>query len=707
MLQNKLENCRNCKELTFSKVFDSTGGLGGTFCSAECLQKLKLRLVKSQSTNSNIQESRIKQLKQPNHSNSASKGSLTQASDSFFKHQVKSEIDTVPASKNSSKPPPLVSLHEKPLQIPPLISLDSDDSDNPVSAGTSNELKSNNNYNPKKNCPLPQKLIMSDTEVSKPSTSNLHQLRTSSTSTLTNSESSKLSINSPSSSTSSSSSSTNVNNAAKAKQPPTYHYETYSVFDWDSYLREAGGKPAPANCFKQNVNYPENEFQIGMKLEAKDPRNPSSSCIATVVALFGLRIQLRLDGSDNANDFWELVDSENIHPIGHCNQIGEMLQPPLGFRRNPSQFSLFLVQTLKDAIHAPESAFKPPPPAPKANYFKVGMKLEAVDRKNPRLICPATIGQVDGRNVFITFDGWKGAFDYMCDYTSRDLFPVGWCAKTGHPLQPTGHKAPTEHTKAKMMSMTSHTSMSLALQNSKNERSSKVKSPVIESKKSLSNTGQKSTNGMSESNGDSSKHKNNDSGKKQHVRIKLQTPMNAQSASKSKVTLTVTPSSKNETSSNGKGDTSKNPISNVKASASSTVTTGSKRSIDEVSSRETSRTLAQVETSKTVKVFRETNETLSEDQQCQISSSTKPKVSTSTSHSANSSASKSIDSPSSPLPLNNPEIWNVDQVIEYLLSIDKTLATHADVFKSHVSLKFAFVTFYLLSNSLFFYSFKI
>lgn len=74
------------------------------------------------------------------------------------------------------------------------------------------------------------------------------------------------------------------------------------------------------------------------------------------------------------------------------------------------------------------------------NDFEVGMKLEAVDRKNPQLMCPATVGAVNGDQVHITFDGWKGAFDYWCRYDSRDIFPVGWCAKTSHPLQPPGHK---------------------------------------------------------------------------------------------------------------------------------------------------------------------------------------------------------------------------------------------------------------------------
>ncbi|XP_037579170.1 polycomb protein Scm isoform X1 [Dermacentor silvarum] len=219
-----------------------------------------------------------------------------------------------------------------------------------------------------------------------------------------------------------------------------YQYESSGYFDWDEYLKETNSQPAPSTCFKQNPVPPKNEFCAGMKLEAQDPRNVTSTCIATVVGIQGPRLRLRLDGGDNKNDFWRLVDSQEVKPIGHCERVGGMLQPPLGFRMNASSWPMFLLKTLNKADIASESYFKSEPPSPRSNEFKVGMKLEALDRKNPHLICPATVGAVKDDMLFVTFDGWRGAFDYWCRFDSRDIFPVGWCRLSGHPLQPPGNK---------------------------------------------------------------------------------------------------------------------------------------------------------------------------------------------------------------------------------------------------------------------------
>ncbi|KAI8421830.1 hypothetical protein MSG28_009778 [Choristoneura fumiferana] len=218
-------------------------------------------------------------------------------------------------------------------------------------------------------------------------------------------------------------------------------YDIYQTFDWTEYMKETSSTAAPQECFKQAPVPPVNDFKINMKLEALDPRNLTSTCIASVVGVLGPRLRLRLDGSDNKNDFWRLVDAGDIHPIGHCEKNDGMLQPPLGFRMNASSWPMFLLKTLNGAEMAPPKVFQPEPPTPKTNLFVVGQKLEAVDKKNPQLICCATVGVVRNDQIHVTFDGWRGAFDYWCRFDSRDIFPVGWCARAGHPLQPPGQKS--------------------------------------------------------------------------------------------------------------------------------------------------------------------------------------------------------------------------------------------------------------------------
>ena len=44
--------------------------------------------------------------------------------------------------------------------------------------------------------------------------------------------------------------------------------------------------------------------------------------------------------------------------------------------------------------------------------FRIGMKLEAVDKKNMALTCVATVVDVLGDRILIHFDGWEDAYDY-------------------------------------------------------------------------------------------------------------------------------------------------------------------------------------------------------------------------------------------------------------------------------------------------------
>nr|XP_027205001.1 polycomb protein Scm-like [Dermatophagoides pteronyssinus] len=214
--------------------------------------------------------------------------------------------------------------------------------------------------------------------------------------------------------------------------------------DWDDYLKVCPGRPAPAQYFNHHLDPPDNEFKINQKLEVSSPDSHDFVHLATVVGYMGPRLQLRLDGCDNANDFFELVDSEAISPIGTYKSKGRFFAAPLRFRRDAATYASFCKQVLKNSFYAPERCFKSPPKRPERNYFEPGMKLEAVDKKHPSNICPATIKSVDNMDVEIHLDGWDNNNDYKCPYHSRHLFPVGWCKKTGHILQLPGPKVEYE-----------------------------------------------------------------------------------------------------------------------------------------------------------------------------------------------------------------------------------------------------------------------
>lgn len=73
--------------------------------------------------------------------------------------------------------------------------------------------------------------------------------------------------------------------------------------------------------------------------------------------------------------------------------------------------------------------------------LSAGMRLEAADRKNARVIAVATVvtisvnADTEETSVKITFDGWPSAHDYTCPLSSVDIHPIGYCQATGHTLR--------------------------------------------------------------------------------------------------------------------------------------------------------------------------------------------------------------------------------------------------------------------------------
>ncbi|KAG7488690.1 hypothetical protein MATL_G00037020 [Megalops atlanticus] len=203
-------------------------------------------------------------------------------------------------------------------------------------------------------------------------------------------------------------------------------------FNWAKYQEACNAQAAPKNLFKTpNNTVTASKFQVGMKLEAVDRKNPCLVCVATVADIVDNRFLVHFDNWDDTYDYWCDATSPHIHPVGWCQGHGRPLTAPQG-HPNPENFlwEEYLKDTGSTAV--PSQAF-----CMRASHrFQVNMKLEAVDRRNPMLIRVATIVDTEDYRVKIHFDGWHDKFDFWVDSDLPDLHPIGWCARTGHPVEP-------------------------------------------------------------------------------------------------------------------------------------------------------------------------------------------------------------------------------------------------------------------------------
>uniref|UniRef100_A0A673HCE2 L3MBTL histone methyl-lysine binding protein 4 n=1 Tax=Sinocyclocheilus rhinocerous TaxID=307959 RepID=A0A673HCE2_9TELE len=201
-------------------------------------------------------------------------------------------------------------------------------------------------------------------------------------------------------------------------------------FNWEKYLEACNAQAAPETLFRASVS-PGSVFEVGMKLEAVDRKNPCLVCVASVADIVDQRFLVHFDNWDDTYDYWCDASSPYIHPVGWCQDHGRPLTAPQG-HPNPEHFVWEEYMEDAGASVAPSQAFSVRSP----HGFQTRMKLEAVDRRNPMLIRVATVADTEDHRVKVHFDGWHEKFDFWVDSDLPDLHPMGWCSRTGHPLEP-------------------------------------------------------------------------------------------------------------------------------------------------------------------------------------------------------------------------------------------------------------------------------
>ncbi|XP_050427168.1 polycomb protein Sfmbt-like isoform X2 [Adelges cooleyi] len=173
-------------------------------------------------------------------------------------------------------------------------------------------------------------------------------------------------------------------------------------------------------------------FLVGMKLEAIDPLNLATICVATIMKVLNdgyLMISIDFYNSTPKDWFCYHCSSASIMPAGFCDTHGINLKPPQNYSE-PFKWKEYLEQS--GSVAAPKHLFDLEVPK---HEFQTGMKLECTDLMNPHLVCVATIARIAGRLVEVHFDGWENDFNQWVDCCSPDIFPVGWCELVGYKLE--------------------------------------------------------------------------------------------------------------------------------------------------------------------------------------------------------------------------------------------------------------------------------
>uniref|UniRef100_A0A8C7UM61 L3MBTL histone methyl-lysine binding protein 3 n=1 Tax=Oncorhynchus mykiss TaxID=8022 RepID=A0A8C7UM61_ONCMY len=209
--------------------------------------------------------------------------------------------------------------------------------------------------------------------------------------------------------------------------PPLTFTDIKKSWCWASYLEQDKAIAAPTKLFKEHQAFPQskNGFRVGMRLEGVDPEHPSMYCVLTVAEVSGHRIRLHFDKNLDCYDFWVNSNSADIHPVGWCEKTGHKLHPPKGMKDEEFSWSSYIKQSKAQA--APKALFENQNTTVTPLGFRIGMKLEAIDKKNPSFICVATVTDMVDSRFLVHFDNWDESYDFWCDATSPYIHAVGWC----------------------------------------------------------------------------------------------------------------------------------------------------------------------------------------------------------------------------------------------------------------------------------------
>ncbi|XP_038228462.1 scm-like with four MBT domains protein 2 isoform X2 [Dermochelys coriacea] len=233
----------------------------------------------------------------------------------------------------------------------------------------------------------------------------------------------------------------------KVLMPPDAIKEKYT--DWTAFLIHdlTGSRTAPANLLEGPLRgkNPVDLITVDSLIELQDSQNPFQYWIVSVVENVGGRLRLRYVGLEETESYdqWLFYLDCRLRPVGWCQENKYRMDAPAEIYslKNISEWKCALEKSLNDAAKfpLPMEVFKDHADL-RSHFFTVGMKLEAVDMREPSNICPASVTKVFNNHYLqVTIDDLRSEPSkilMLCHADSLGILPVQWCLKNGVNLTP-------------------------------------------------------------------------------------------------------------------------------------------------------------------------------------------------------------------------------------------------------------------------------
>lgn len=178
-----------------------------------------------------------------------------------------------------------------------------------------------------------------------------------------------------------------------------------------------------------NLQFRKNEFNLIEVLDAKEFSKSQNNAKMSLKTICNVQPEQIIDLVERKSD---ASDKSNSNGRKKLESKQRFKRTGMNLLQNVFVWELYL--RLMDAQAAPDNLFINPFPS-SPNLFEVGMKMEAIDPEHCSLFCVCTVVEKLGYRIRLTFDGYSDKFSFWRNADSMDIFPPGWCAKTGRQLQ--------------------------------------------------------------------------------------------------------------------------------------------------------------------------------------------------------------------------------------------------------------------------------